>query len=128
MNKDYPRSARIGTQIQAIVSEVLIKKTKDPRLFGVSITDVKMNGDLSCAYVYFAVTGANEKKIKEVQSGFKSAKGFFKKVIGTEIKLRYTPDLKFYYDSVLDQGQKMDELLRSLNKAENRPENGEENP
>lgn len=127
MNKDYPRSARIGTQIQAIVSEVLIKKTKDPRLSSVSITDVKMNADLSCAYVYFAVTGTGDKRIKEALNGFKSAKGFFKKKIGTELKLRYTPDLKFYYDSVLDTGQKMDELLKSLNKEENRSENGEDN-
>jgi ribosome-binding factor A len=127
MNKDYPRSARIGTQIQAIVSEVLIKKTKDPRLSGVSITDVKMNGDLSCAYVYFTVTGADDKKIKEAQKGFKSAKGFFKKKIGSELKLRYTPDLKFYYDSVLDSGQRMEELLKSLKETENWSENGDDN-
>ncbi|MGE4519783.1 MAG: 30S ribosome-binding factor RbfA [Desulfobacteraceae bacterium] len=127
MNKDYPRSARIGTQIQAIVSEVLIKKTKDPRLSGVSITDVKMNGDLSCAYIYFAVTGTGEKRIKEAMSGFKSAKGFFKKKIGTELKLRYTPELKFYYDSVLDSGQRMEDLLKSLKETENRSENGEGN-
>jgi len=127
MNKDYPRSARIGTQIQAIVSEVLIKKTKDPRLSGVSITDVKMSADLACAYVYFAVTGTGEKRIKEAQNGFKSAKGFFKKKIGTELKLRYTPDLRFYYDSVLDSGQRMEELLKSLKETENRSENGEGN-
>jgi len=127
MAKDYPRSARIGTQIQVIVSEVLIKKTKDPRLSGVSITDVKMTSDLSCAYVYFAVTGTGEKRIKEALKGFKSAKGFFKKTIGTELKLRYLPDLRFYYDSVLDSGQRMEELFKSLKPSENRPENDEVN-
>ncbi|MDY0131059.1 MAG: 30S ribosome-binding factor RbfA [Desulforegulaceae bacterium] len=125
MAKDYPRSARIATQIQVIVSEVLIKKIKDPRLSGASITAVKMNKDLSSAYVYFAVTGADKNKAKEAEKGFHSAKGFFKKKIGTELKLRYIPELKFFYDTVLDNGQKMEELFKSLKKTENRSENGE---
>lgn len=119
MNKDYPRSARIGTQIQQVISEILVKKTKDPRLSGVTITDVRMSSDLSCANIYFSVTRGDSKKQEDAQKGFKSARGFFKKVIGSQLKLRYTPELKFFYDTTLENGQKIDELLNALKEQEN---------
>ena len=127
MNRDYPRSARIAKQIQEVISEVIVKKTKDPRLRNVGITDVKMSSDLSCAFVYFSVTGAGKKEIKEAESGFKSAKGFLKKTIGVQLKLRYTPELKFHYDTVLDNGQRIDDLLKTLKRKENWSEDDEQN-
>ncbi|MGM0417216.1 MAG: 30S ribosome-binding factor RbfA [Thermodesulfobacteriota bacterium] len=127
MNKDYPRSARIGVQIQEVISEILVKKTKDPRLSGVSITDVKMSGDLTCAYIYFTVSRVEKKSAKDAEKGFQSAKGFFKKMIGSQLKIKYTPELRFYYDTVLDYGEKIDNLVESLNTDENSSEDGEKN-
>lgn len=119
MGKDYPRSARISAQIQQVISEILVKKTKDPRLSGVSITDVRMSSDLSVASIYFSMHDANDKKKQDADKGFKSAKGFFKKVIGSQLKLRYTPELKFYYDTTLEHGEKIDKLLNELKEKEN---------
>lgn len=128
MGRDYPRSARISAQIQEVISGVIVKKTKDPRLQNVGITGVKMSKDLSCAYIYFSVTGTGKKRIDEAQAGFNSAKGFLKKVVGSELKLRYTPELKFQYDAVLDSGQRMDDLLKKLKEEENwSEEDGEQN-
>lgn len=117
--KDYPRSARIGNQIQQVVSDVLRKKTKDPRLHDVGITAVKMSSDLSKAYIYFALSIPGKKAKKDAEAGFKSAKGFLKKTIGKELNLRYIPELNFLYDSALDNGQKIDDLLKSLKEKEN---------
>eukprot|EP00767_Chilomastix_cuspidata_P000024 gnl/Chilomastix_cuspidata/10049.p2 GENE.gnl/Chilomastix_cuspidata/10049~~gnl/Chilomastix_cuspidata/10049.p2 ORF type:complete len:129 (+),score=11.09 gnl/Chilomastix_cuspidata/10049:1429-1815(+) len=126
MSKDYPRSARIGSQIQEVVSEILVKKTKDPRLSGVAITAVKMSGDLSSAYVYFSVYSDDKKAIKDAENGFKSAKGFFKKVVGNQLKLRYTPELKFMFDSTMENARRMEDLLKTIKKEEDWSDDGEQ--
>lgn len=126
MNKDYPRSARIGSQIQEVVSEILVKKVKDPRLSGVAVTDVRMSGDLSCAYIYFCVYENSKKVVENAEKGFNSAKGFFKKVVGNQLKLRYTPELKFIFDSTLENARRMDDLLKTLKEKENWSNDGEQ--
>ncbi len=126
MNKDYPRSARIGSQIQEVVSEILVKKIKDPRLSGAAVTDVRMSGDLSCAYIYFSVYGSGKEVVENAEKGFKSAKGFFKKAVGNQLHLRYTPDLKFIFDFTIENARRMDELLKTLKEKENWSEDGEQ--
>jgi len=118
MVRDYPRSARIASQIQEVVSEALIKKIKDPRLADASITEVRMSSDLSYAYIYFSISFPSPKKVKDAEKAFYKAKGFFKKNLGQSLNLRYIPELKFEYDTVLENGQKIDQLLKSLKEKE----------
>jgi len=53
--KPFARSDRVGGQIQKVLSEILLKKVKDPRLENASITDVKMSRDLRIARIYFCL-------------------------------------------------------------------------
>jgi ribosome-binding factor A len=59
--KPFARSDRVSGQIQKVLSEILLKKIKDPRLEKASITDVKMSRDLRIARIYFVAPG-NKKK------------------------------------------------------------------
>lgn len=119
--KPFARSDRVGGQIQKILSEILLKKVKDPRLKHASITDVKLSRDLRIARVYFVISG-NKKNIEEALEGFKSALGYVKRTVARQLGLRYMPDLKFFYDDSFDYGSHIDNVLNAL-KADDGPNN-----
>lgn len=107
------RSHRVGDQILREISSLLLLKVKDPRLKGVTLTDVRVSKDLRHAYVYYSLFGQDEQK-NQAQAGFESAKGFIRKVIGKRLHLRYVPDIQFRYDVSLEHGQKIDRLLEEV--------------
>jgi ribosome-binding factor A len=119
--KPFARSDRVSGQIQKVLSEILLKKIKDPRLENASITDVKMSRDLRIARIYFVVSG-NKKSMEEAVEGFKSALGYVKRTLARQLGLRYMPDLKFFYDESFDYGSQIDKVLNAV-KADNGPNN-----
>jgi len=119
--KPFARSDRVSGQIQKVLSEILLKKIKDPRLEKASITDVKMSRDLRIARIYFVAPG-NQKSLEEAAEGFKSALGYVKRTLARRLGLRYMPDLKFFYDESFDYGSRIDKVLKAV-KADNGPNN-----
>jgi len=115
--KPFTRSDRIGGHIQTTLSEILLKKVKDPRLETATITDVKVSRDLRIARVYF-VTSGNKKNMEEVAEGFKSALGYVKRNLARQLGLRYMPDIKFCYDESFDYGSHINKVLKTV-KADN---------
>jgi ribosome-binding factor A len=107
------RSHRVGDQILREISNLLLFKVKDPRLRGITLTEVKMSKDLRHAYVYYSILGKDEQK-RDAQAGFESAKGFIRKAVGESLHLRYVPDIQFRYDISLEQGQRIERLLEEV--------------
>ena len=119
--KPYARSERIKGHIQKVLSNVLHKYVKDPRLEMATITDVKVSRDLRNARVYFTTTGGKERH-QEAVEGFKNAVGYVKRTLARHLGLRYMPDVKFYYDESFDYGSHIDQVLKSI-KTNNGPNN-----
>jgi ribosome-binding factor A len=115
--KPFARSDRVSGQVQKVLSEILLKKIKDPRLEAATITSVKMSRDLKFARVYFVTSGGKE-SIKEAVEGFKSALGYVKRKLASQLGLRYMPELRFFYDDSFDYGSHIDEVIKAV-KAEN---------
>ena len=113
----FSRADRVGGLIQKVLSDILKKSIKDPRLKMATITGVKVSRDLKQARIYFAIAGDNQKKGAAVK-GFNSAYGFIKRTLAHELDLKYMPDLKFFYDESLDYGSHIDKLIESV-KSEN---------
>jgi len=120
MGKGY-RQGRLGEEIRKIVSDLLLREIKDPRLSGlVSISAVEVTEDGSYATIYVTVLGSNaaeetsgEEK-NDVLAAFKSAKGLIRREIGRQIKLRHVPDLLFKMDSSLEYGRHISKLIDEL--------------
>ena len=115
------RQGRMGEEIRKIISDLLFKGLKDPRLSAmISITAVEVTSDGSYATVYLSVLGMNsdpEKAAAQQQDtldALASAKGFIRKEIGRQIKLRHVPDLIFKIDKSLEYGRHIDELISTL--------------
>ena len=119
--KLFSRADRVAGQIQKILSEILIKDIKDPRLDMATITGVKMSRDLKLARIYFTISGSN-KSAEDASKGFKSAAGYLKRTLASQLGLRYMPDLAFFYDESFDYGARIDTLLRNL-KSDDGPDN-----
>ena len=115
--KPFARSDRVCGHIQKALSDILLKRIKDPRLESATITGVKMSRDLRIARVYFTTPG-NKKSVKETVEGFKSAIGYVKRTLAGQLGLRYMPELKFFYDESFDYGSHIDKILKDV-KADN---------
>jgi len=109
--KPFVRSDRVSGQIQKVLSDILLKKIKDPRLEAATITSVKMSRDLKFARVYFVTSGGKE-SIKEAIEGFKSAIGYVKRTLAAQLGLRYMPELRFFYDDSFDYGSHIDKIIK----------------
>jgi len=110
------RSQRVGDQILREISDILLRKVKDPRLKGVTLTEVRVSKDLRNAYIYYSIFSQDEQK-NQVQTGFESAKGFIRKEIGERLHLRYVPAICFIFDASLEYGEKIENLLEKTRKS-----------
>ena len=121
--RPFQRSDRVGHKIKQVLSELLLKEVSDPRLQMVTITDVKMSADLKIARVYFVSSGGNHSS-DDIARGFRSALGYVKRKFAQQIGLRYTPDLKFFYDNSFDYGDRIEAVLKKIktqNESDHQP-------
>jgi ribosome-binding factor A len=111
------RAEKVAEAIHEIVSALLIKGVKDPRIGFTTITGVKLSDDLHLATIYFTVVGDESEK-KSTEQGLNSARGFLRKELGKSLRMRYIPDLLFRYDASIDYGQHIDTLLNEIKSME----------
>ena len=109
----FKRSDKVAEAIHELVSGLLVKGLKDPRIGFVTITGVKVNDDLGLATIYFSVIGSDEDK-KATTQGLNSARGFVRKEIGKNLRIRHTPDITFRYDESIEYGSHIENLLKGI--------------
>jgi len=97
---------------------MLVKEEiRDPRLSGISITDVRVDRELSYADIYVsAVEGTS--RSKEVLDGLESASGFIRKALSDRIQLRSFPRLRFHWDITPERADRIEQLLASIREEE----------
>ena len=105
------RPARVADNIKSEIAALLLRKIKDPRVYGVTLTEVKVTPDLRRAWVYFSALGDN---IEEVTAGLNSARGFIRSHLARQLGMRYVPDLEFRNDQSIEQMAKMDKLFQEI--------------
>lgn len=112
---EYSRSDRVADLLLELISELLSKEIRDPRIGSVTLTSAEVTKDLRQARIYFTLLTGHEDK-SEVLAGLKSASGFIRAKVGKELRLRFVPTLEFVYDETEDQARRIDELLRQSKK------------
>lgn len=111
------RSEKVAEAIHEIVSAILVRGMKDPRIGFVTVTGVKVSDDLHLATVYYTVVGSDTEK-EETARGLDHARGFFRTAIGRELRMKYVPDVIFRYDSSVEYGSRIDSILRAIAQEE----------
>ncbi len=110
------RQAKVGEMIKRELAELLQKQMRDPRLQMVSITEVEVARDFTVAKVFISVIGNPEEKAAAVKA-LQGASGFLRGHLGRVMAMRTIPALSFRYDTGIERGTRMFELLKEEQKA-----------
>ncbi len=113
------RNERVAELIRQVLGELLIKRVKDPALRGASLTDVQVSPDLSVARVFFAAR--DEGEARRIGRGLERATSFLRRELGRRIETKRTPELRFERDLALEQGMRIDAVLREISEEEEEP-------
>lgn len=111
------RQQRVSERIREELSMILILKSRDPRLAGVTVTDVTVDRELEYANIYVSALEGSE-RAKEVLDGFHHAQGFLRSELARRIELRVFPRLRFYWDPTSERADHIERIMESLHTGE----------
>ncbi|MGQ9656117.1 MAG: 30S ribosome-binding factor RbfA [Thermodesulfobacteriota bacterium] len=107
------RSKRVGDRIREEISDLLLRKVKDPRIGFVTITGVEVSKDLRAAKVFYSILGELEDR-QRAADGLASAMGFIKRELGARLQLKFMPEIVFAYDSSMEYADRIERLLMEI--------------
>ena len=124
MPRDFKRTDRVADSLKKELAQLIHRSMNDPRVEGVSITDVEVSRDLAHAKVFVTVIGKDN--INEAQSAMDSlnkAAGYLRSSIAKDDRMRSVPKLRFFYDDTLSKGRHISDLIdRAVSEINSSPE------
>ena len=106
------RVRRVADRIKETVALLSDTRVKDPRLGFVTITEVRITGDLREATVFYTVLGDDENRAS-TKAALESAKGMLRSEVGKALGIRHTPSLEFLLDGIPENAIHISEVLRT---------------
>ena len=107
------RQQRTAEQLKVIFSELFLRELSDPRLHGLTVTNVKIDRELEHADIYVNALG-DESRSDEVMTALSSAEGFLRRELAGRIRLRKVPQIHFHWDPTLAHIQEVESILDNL--------------
>jgi ribosome-binding factor A len=121
------RVARLNEQLKRELTILLQFEVKDPRVVGVTITDVEVSPDLYHAKVYFSMSaGSDEEERKVGHEGLRAAAGFLRSELGRRLHIRRAPELHFSFDNTLEHAMHIERLLQEARGSASRMDEHED--
>jgi ribosome-binding factor A len=114
---DSPRARKLADRIKVIVAQMIDTRIKDPRLGFMTVTDVRVTGDLQNASVFYTVYGSDEDR-EGTAAALKIATGLLRSEVGKQTGIRLTPTLEFHLDSLPDTAANLDAALIEARKRD----------
>jgi len=111
----FKRADRVSDQMKQEIADILMRKIKDPRIGFVTITDVEVTDDLKNAKVFVSIYGSDK---ETTLKGLKSASPFIRAELGRRMRLKFVPEILFRFDSTVEKGAHIMELLREIEQEE----------
>lgn len=116
-NKNEARLGRINEELKKEISHILTFELKNPNVTGlISVTRVKITPDLKYAKVYVSLL--NSKSKSKTMEGLKDSAKFIKSQVARTVNLRITPELIFELDDSMEYGEKIDNIIKEINKQD----------
>lgn len=112
------RVGRVSQEILKEVNAILRTEVRDPRVKGITITDVELTGDLQDATIYYSSLKEDEESKKETQTGLDRATKLIRKELGSRLTTYRTPNLQFKRDESVEYGSRIDKLLNQIKEEE----------
>lgn len=112
------RVGRLGQEIQKEVSDILLKRVRDPRVEGITITGVDVTGDLQQTTIFYSILSDKASDASKAQTGLEKSSGLIRSELGSRLNIFKTPELIFEQDRSVAYGSRIDQLLNDLHKKE----------
>ena len=107
------KQQRTAGRIRQLLSEIFLTSVSDPRLAGLTVTEVKIDRELRHANIYVAVIGATGQD-DEALEGLESAKGYLRRELAQRLQLRSMPYLYFHWDARLEHVNAIETILYEM--------------
>jgi ribosome-binding factor A len=117
------RAQRIADRVRQELSELLLYDISDPRLMGVTVTDVTVDRELAFANIYVSALEGTQ-RAEEILEGLEHAQSFIRRELAQRVDLRSFPNLRFHWDPTSERAEHIERLLASLKDEDIHP--GEE--
>ena len=111
------RLQRIGAELQRVLSELISREVRDPRVGAVTITAVEVAADMGVARVLFVPFGGRHAP-DEVQAGLDRAAGFLRGEAGRRLALRHAPRLEFVFDESIGRAERLTKLIDEASRSD----------
>ena len=118
MKEASRRSKKLSEQIRSELSWIIENKLKDPNKGFITLTHVKLSSDMKLASVYYTVLG-DEKSREVTQSVLSRSISFLRYELRDKLKVRYLPELRFFYDNTYDYSQQISKLMSKIHDEDN---------
>jgi ribosome-binding factor A len=114
------RPERVGERIRSELMALLLRgAVRDPGAQNCCITDVRMTDDLRIAKVYVRLLqDADEHAQKRTLEALERAAPFLRRELAPTLKLKYHPELRFYWDDGIDRASRIESLLSEIGRDE----------
>lgn len=107
------RQRQVADLVHKEVSDIIARKLRDPRVEGVTVTQVSVSPDLRYADVYFSKFGDEEAR-QAALAGLNAAAGYVRRELAPRLELRYMPELRFHIDRSWEQSTRIEALLDEI--------------
>jgi len=107
------RKDRLEELIKRIVSEIIFRELKDPRIGFVTVTGVELSKDLAEAKIGISILG-NSTEVRKSMEGIRSSSGYVQKLLGKELKIRNVPRVHFFLDKSVEEGVELVNRIETL--------------
>jgi ribosome-binding factor A len=111
------RLTKISERIREELSEILLMKSSDPRLKGITVTDAEVDRELAFAEIYVCALEGSQRSI-EVLSGLEHAQGYLRSELAHRMDLRVFPRLRFHWDPTFEKADKIERLISAIHQTD----------
>jgi ribosome-binding factor A len=110
MPREFPRARRVEEQLKRLLSELVRREIKDPRVGLITITSAEVTKDLTHANIYFTpFAGVGD--AKAALEALRHAAGFLRIQVRNQMRLRVAPELDFHIDDSIERGARLTTLI-----------------
>jgi len=111
------RVLKVADRIKEVIAQLLETRVKDPRLGFITITDVRVTGDLQQASIFYTVLGDDEARASTA-AALASARGMLRAEVGQVLNLRIVPTLVFFADGLQESASAMNDLMSEVRRKD----------
>ena len=111
------RVLKVADRIKEVIAQLLETRVKDPRLGFITITDVRVTGDLQQASIFYTVLGDDEAR-SSTAAALASAKGMLRAEVGQALNLRIVPSLEFFAEGLKEIASAMNDLMSEVRRRD----------